>query len=414
MPNLGRNFYPKLVQISSELGMNPEDLIAVMVSESGLKPDAVEHTYKGSGLVGFMPQTLKNLGFQGNWEDFIKLSGEEQLDYVKKLVKSFQGFNGGKPFNSAAQYYVANFWPVALRLPGIQQGNPNTIFIDSRPELTTDSAGNKWSKKYYDIGYKISADKEIGAYKANPLFDKDKKGNITYGDMMKQVEINKRNPLYLKAIADMRDSTGYSPSQDGKEKTSPNLVAQQDQDEDIFENYLSQHQDKDISEMLGLSEKPSQNISPQSTPSGPANIDNLLEEYMEKTKENLPYKQAYNKYLPSNNILIKIKSNNFTNAVEFGNILCNALDEELMSKAFVHADGENVEVACTISGPEILCYQAVKQLSSELTKIFKTATKKIGGVHIDTYCFLDSKSSLQPISLKTANIQHRNFLLKFI
>jgi hypothetical protein len=45
--NLGPNFYPKLVQISSELGMRPEDLLAVMTSESGLNPSAYEEKYKG-------------------------------------------------------------------------------------------------------------------------------------------------------------------------------------------------------------------------------------------------------------------------------------------------------------------------------------------------------------------------------
>ena len=64
MPNLGPNFYPKLVQIASEVGMKPEDLIAVMVSESGMDPSAVEKKFKGSGLVGFMPDTLKGLGFK--------------------------------------------------------------------------------------------------------------------------------------------------------------------------------------------------------------------------------------------------------------------------------------------------------------------------------------------------------------
>ena len=56
--NLGPNFYPKLVQVASELGMKPEDLIAVMVSESGLNPSAYESKFKGAGLVGFMPDTL--------------------------------------------------------------------------------------------------------------------------------------------------------------------------------------------------------------------------------------------------------------------------------------------------------------------------------------------------------------------
>src|SRR5574338_479992 len=164
MANLGANFYPKLVQIASEVGMRPEDLIAVMVSESGMNPGAVEKKFKGSGLVGFMPDTLKGLGFKGSWEDFIKLSGEDQLDYLKKLLNNFRSLNGG-PLTSAAQYYTANLWPVALKLPGIRNGDPKQPIIEAHPETVKDpKSGKEWSKKYYDIGSKISAEMESNAY----------------------------------------------------------------------------------------------------------------------------------------------------------------------------------------------------------------------------------------------------------
>src|SRR5277367_747460 len=152
--NLGPNFYPKLVQISSELRMKPEDLLAVMTSESGLNPSAYEAKYKGSGLIAFMPATLKRLGYKGTWEDFIQLNGEQQLDWVKKFVEDKKSLMGGKPFTSAGQYYTANLWPIALRLPGVQSGNPNTKILESDPD--TDASG-KYSKKYFDLGYKISA-----------------------------------------------------------------------------------------------------------------------------------------------------------------------------------------------------------------------------------------------------------------
>src|SRR5579885_1376654 len=116
MANLGANFYPKLVQISNELGMKPEDLLAVMTSESGINPSAYESKFHGSGLLGFMPDTLKGLGFKGSWNDFINLTGEDQLDYVKKLVQNNMSLNEGRPFTSAAQYYTANLWPIALKL----------------------------------------------------------------------------------------------------------------------------------------------------------------------------------------------------------------------------------------------------------------------------------------------------------
>src|ERR1700686_4094058 len=115
------DFYKKLLEISSEVQMKPEDLLNVMAVESGIDPTAHNQNGNASGLIQFMPSTLKNLGYQGSHADFRKLSSVDQLDYVKKYVLDNMKYNGG-PFTSAAQYYVANFLPVALKLPGVQKG----------------------------------------------------------------------------------------------------------------------------------------------------------------------------------------------------------------------------------------------------------------------------------------------------
>ena len=100
--------------------------------------------------------------------------------------------------------------PVALHLPGIKAGDPNTVFLEANPSTITDpKTGTKYSKKYYDIGYKIDPSRESQAYNHNPLFHGSTPGAITYGDMMKQVEKNKRSYTYKQAIADMHNTTGY-------------------------------------------------------------------------------------------------------------------------------------------------------------------------------------------------------------
>lgn len=167
--------------------------------------------------------------------------------------------------------------------------------------------------------------------------------------------------------------------------------------------------EKDIWEHLGLVE----NKNP-----GPASNDsyqNLLNDFLRQTaaSEKLN-KKLYKKFLPENNILVRIQSSKHTDSIEFARILCAALDEELLGSAFTHTDGDSVEVECNIHGPELVCFEAVKQLSASLCTAFKKATSKIGGVEVKTYCFMDKKSSYQQISLKVANTQHRNFLLKFI
>ncbi|NJO18728.1 MAG: SIKE family protein [Thioploca sp.] len=278
--------------------MKPEDLLAVMTSESGLNPSAYEEKYKGSGLIGFMPDTLKGLGYKGTWEDFIKLSGEEQLDWVKKFIQGKSGLMGGRKFTSAGLYYTGNLWPIALKLPGVIKGDPNTRILESNPER--DPSG-KYSKKYFDLGYKINADFESKAYKANPLFDrvpgdttgKQKKGYITYGDMIRQTEINKKNPAYQNAVATMARQTGYQP---GKVQTS--MVAQNDNTlqglDSIMDKYLQQIQ-------------------------------------QQKAATTYDLKKIYKKSFPTHDILIQISAPDYSSAIEFSNVLSSALDEDLLS-----------------------------------------------------------------------------------
>lgn len=409
MANLGPNFYPKLVQISSELGMRPEDLLVVMVSESGLNPGAVEQKFKGSGLVGFMPDTLKGLGYHGSWKEFSQLSGEDQLDYVKKLVQNNMKMNGG-PFTSAAQYYVGNLWPIALKLPGIRQGDPSTAFIEENPQTTTDpKTGQKYSKKYYDLGFHISPKSESAAYKYNPLFHGSTPGAITYADMMKQADKIKRNPTYQKSLVAMRDSTGHQ-----VQKDSP-MTATKD---DALRQYIERIKGKeDVYDRLSQVERPTVHTPPAGAPSGgkPADVTSILTNYLQHvTSSEKQNKKLYKKYLPINQIVIGIDTPNHTDAVEFARILCSTLDEELLSQSYTHTDGQKVEVECSIPGPEEECSEVVKQLSNAVSEAFHLATSKIGGIKVKIDCIMNKKSSYQQINFKSANLQHRKFLLKFI
>jgi hypothetical protein len=378
MANLGSNFYSKLVEIASETGMKPEDILAIMVSESGINPQAHNPNGGATGLVQFMPGTLKNLGFGGNTQEFSQLSGEQQLPYVQKLIETQMKFNGG-PFTSGAQYYVSVFWPVGLKLPGVRRGDPQTPIVEENPAIEQDpQTGREYSKKYYDLGIKIDPRFESLAYKENPLFHGSTPGAITYGDMMNQVEKNKRNPTYEKALVAMRDDTGYQPG-----KTPATMVAQQ---------------------------TPNPTFAPGTTPT--TNFMDMLGQFVRSFAS--ANKKTYKKLLPNHNILIQIGAPDHTSAIEFSRILCSALDEELKADAYPHTDGSQVEVECSIAGPALECLQTVEQLSQALTRTFRVATKKIGGINVSATCVMNKKSSYQEISLRTADTNYRKFLLKFI
>jgi hypothetical protein len=352
-------FYQKLLEVSSEVQIKPEDLLNVMAVESGIDPTAHNANGNASGLLQFMPATLKGLGFHGTHADFRKMSSIDQLDYVKKLILNNMKYNGG-PFTSAAQYYVANFLPVALKLPGIKEGDPSTIIVAKEPRAPHLPG--------------ISTHQESDFYNANPSLDFDKDGAITYGDIQSVLNRATAGKNYRSAIAQLQNSTGYKPS-----NTSPSMLA-----------HL------------------------QKTP--PANdVMSILNRYLQQVAASeRNSKKLYKKYLPKNQLVIGVTAPTYSEAVEFSRVLSSALDEDLLADAFVHTDGQKVEVECCIHGPQEYCIEAVRQLTASLAKVFEIATKKVGSIKVNTQFFMNKKSSYQPISLKASSSEHRKFLLKFI
>jgi hypothetical protein len=382
MANLGSNFYPKLVQMTTELGMKPEDLIAVMTSESGMNPDA--HNPGGaSGLIQFMPGTLKGLGFSGSTAEFRQLSGEDQLPWIEKYIKQHMAQQGGKSFTSGGQYYVANLWPVALQLPGVQRSDPNTVILEKNPQ-----GQGGFSQKYLAIGSKIPVSNEAAAYKENyPLFDKEKKGYITLGDLNRQIDQNRGTHIYHNSVSSMQNSTGYQP-------TNHPVFPQQN-----------------------LPRKAPANTNMLAELSGPGDLDTILNRFISMfsvASTKISLKRLYKEALPSHDILIQIKAPDYTSAIEFSRILCTALDEELLSTSFTHTDSRQVEVECSIQGPAKECFAAVQQLAQAVAETFQDATVKIGGIAIKTNCIMNKKSFYQPISLRTADTNYRKFILKFV
>lgn len=139
-------------------------------------------------------------------------------------------------------------------------------------------------------------------------------------------------------------------------------------------------------------------------------LNNFLKQIAASEKLN---KKLYKKYLPSNNLVIRISAD-YNNAIEFSRILCTALNEELLADANTHSDDHLVEVECNIHGPSQDCFDAVQQLTDAIASAFQTATVKIGGIKIKTQVSMNKKSSYEQISVKTATNQYRKFLLKFI
>lgn len=359
--SLGKDFYPKLVQISSEVGMTPEDLIAVMISESGMNAGASNPNGGATGLIQFMPNTLKSLKYEGSSKDFGKLNGEAQLDWIKKYILNQTKMNGG-PFTSAAQYYVANFFPVALKLPGIKKGDPSTIFVEENPK-TVSVNGKIYSKKYYDVGIKLHPKSEISAYKANPGFHGSVPGAISYADMIKQIEKNKKNPKYSQALAAMMQQTNYSPS-----KQSPRYIA---------------------------------NNQPTKSNTNMGKLNQMADNLIKMVNAG---HRNFNEYF-----VIKLSSNDDLYASEYARILCFALNEEFGFKTNIN-NIENLEINVSSNlddGSNI-----ITSFCNKMYNDFKSCTKKVFSYDVDTQ-IIKTCSVKNNFSSKIAKSNHRRFLLKY-
>ncbi len=346
--------------------MDPKDLLAVMYYESGLNP-AIQNNGKATGLIQFMPDTLKGLGFQGDQHDFKQTDAESQLDYVEKYVRNQMRYNGG-PFKSATQYYVANIWPAALRKPGVINQEPNTPIIESDPKV----------QKYPGVTLAF----ERQSYKQNSGLDVDKDGVISYGDLDKVMNGVKSSSGFRFALNQLENGKEYAvntkPPTEKKPESKP---------EKVDESYLAQ-------------------------------VDNLLDGFLSsleaEARQNLMKKKSDLKSLDKNTMLITIASNDSIDSIEFARIVCAALDEEVQADSSIMSSNDQVEVQTTVYGPGELCFHAVAQLVESLVETFEEATKKIGGVKIKAEVLRNAYANYPALDIKAATTAYRKFHYKFI
>lgn len=366
MTTLGPKFWNKLSQVSSSLEMDPKDLLAVMYFESGLNPASNKGLGKATGLIQFMGSTLTGMGYKGTTDDFKELEAEDQLDYVEKYVRSQMSYKGS-PFKSATQYYVANFWPAALKVPGIISEDPSTPIVERDPK----------TQKYPGV----SIDYEKLAYKENIVLDVDKDGVISYGDLDKVMNGVKSSAGFRFALNQLESGQEYAVGTKPTKKPESGPAK-------VDETYLVQ-------------------------------INTLLDKYLGQIaasyQQDIMSKRAdFKKHLDANMLIINVKSSDLVDSLEFARILCLALDEEVQAEAWSATDGKGVDVSCVIYGPSDLCIQAVTQLSKSLSETFEDATRKIGGVKVTAKVTVNTRTNYPMVDLKTAQSAYRNFHYKFI
>jgi peptidoglycan hydrolase-like protein with peptidoglycan-binding domain len=141
-------FRDKVVRIASDIGTDPNYLLAIMSFESGgtFSP-SVKNPYSGAtGLIQFMPSTARNLGT--SVEALAAMSAEQQLDYVSKYFAPYRG-----RLKTLEDAYMAVLWPKAI-------GKGNSYVLFSTPST---------------------------AYQQNSALDSNRDGKITVAEAASKV-----------------------------------------------------------------------------------------------------------------------------------------------------------------------------------------------------------------------------------
>lgn len=117
-------FLARVRLICSDLGINPNWLMAVMYKESGINSKAVNRGGGATGLIQFMPDTAKNLGT--TTAALYAMSNVQQLDYVKRYFQPY-----AKWIHSYADLYLVTFFPAALPMAQDWIFHTNTLTAET-------------------------------------------------------------------------------------------------------------------------------------------------------------------------------------------------------------------------------------------------------------------------------------------
>lgn len=165
-----------LAKVAQSIGTEPQALLAILVSESGFDPAAGHgrSAYGAHGLnqiipAGFATPTrpaergLEALGWHGTIADYDDATIAEQLPTTGEYFRG--AFKMSGPAKTAGGLYALNMAPAAFS--GAHEMEDDFVLLSS--------TGTRWKGQ------------EPAYYKGNTLFDVEKKGYITQGDMHRAI-----------------------------------------------------------------------------------------------------------------------------------------------------------------------------------------------------------------------------------
>lgn len=203
-------FYDILLDGAMGAHFQPEWLIAMMCSESGLNPRAFNKNGGASGLSQLMPSVLRKLGWAAGEPDyeasggaFHALSADKQIVWTLRYFEDWQRRYRIRQWENRAHMYLCNFLPALL--PG----------------------GTHYDRVLVRRGGECALSPIMGQahidliYDQNRGLDRDGKGFITPGDLEESIAHSVRcvRSKYDAAIASLAKAKG------ARETTDPELDA---------------------------------------------------------------------------------------------------------------------------------------------------------------------------------------------
>lgn len=152
---LGNGFSAKVEEVAKNINCDPNDLLGVMYSESGINPSSGSSSNTSPvGLIQFIPNTVKQLGTTR--EKVLAMSAVEQLDLVEECIINNDYYNKGK-YKDAGDLYSIVITPgrankeVLITKADSYYGNNRGLDINKDGQITKTELANRIDNKYKEM-----------------------------------------------------------------------------------------------------------------------------------------------------------------------------------------------------------------------------------------------------------------------
>ena len=136
-PHLTDAFYQKVIDISNKINCSPNDLMAIMRSESAGSFDPGQWNLAGARAVGLIQFTdIAARDLNTTLDKIEKMTAVEQLDYVEKFYLNTKKYHFDENYRlTAGDLYALTYLPglANKEVLAVQDNDPNEYYAKNKP-----------------------------------------------------------------------------------------------------------------------------------------------------------------------------------------------------------------------------------------------------------------------------------------